>query len=157
MIYFISIADDPAAPVKIGHTSQDASARLAALQTGHPQRLAVLATVPGGYDVENELHRAFATDRLHGEWFRRSEAISGAIKLAGAGKDALRRPMAGKSAPEAAKPHVARARAQEAAQARKAGRPRIGEADRTLTALRPWEAAGMSRATWFRRQKEGRG
>lgn len=36
----------------------------------------------------------------------------------------------------------------------KKGRPRIGEQGATLTASEPWKAAGMSRATWYRRQKE---
>jgi hypothetical protein len=34
------------------------------------------------------------------------------------------------------------------------GRPRLEDAGKTLAAQRPWEAAGMSRATWFRREKE---
>lgn len=36
------------------------------------------------------------------------------------------------------------------------GRPRIGEEGKTLAALRPWEAEGMSRRTWYRRQAEQR-
>jgi hypothetical protein len=39
---------------------------------------------------------------------------------------------------------------------RKTGRPRIEERAKTLRALAPWKAAGMSRATWFRRQAERR-
>jgi hypothetical protein len=37
---------------------------------------------------------------------------------------------------------------------RKTGRPRLEDRASTLTATKPWEAAGMSRTTWFRRQKE---
>ena len=34
----------------------------------------------------------------------------------------------------------------------KRGRPRIGE-----VRTKPWEAAGMSRATWYRRRREAKG
>lgn len=40
---------------------------------------------------------------------------------------------------------------------RKAGRPVKGSESKTLTAAAPWEAAGVSRATWYRRQAEKRG
>jgi hypothetical protein len=33
------------------------------------------------------------------------------------------------------------------------GRPRTGTATETITATKPWTAAGMSRATWYRRMK----
>ncbi|MDE2101669.1 MAG: hypothetical protein KGL39_30765 [Patescibacteria group bacterium] len=36
----------------------------------------------------------------------------------------------------------------------KRGRPRIEDRDKTLKVLRPWESCGMSRSTWYRRQKE---
>lgn len=36
------------------------------------------------------------------------------------------------------------------------GRPRVEDREKTLAATRPWEAAGVSRRTWFRRQKEGK-
>ena len=36
------------------------------------------------------------------------------------------------------------------------GRPRIGAKGQTLTARKPWEAEGMSRTTWYRRQLEKR-
>ena len=34
------------------------------------------------------------------------------------------------------------------------GRPRLENVSTTLVATRPWDALGMSRASWFRRQKE---
>jgi hypothetical protein len=34
------------------------------------------------------------------------------------------------------------------------GRPRIEDRQQTLAATRPWEVAGMSRSTWFRRQAQ---
>ena len=33
------------------------------------------------------------------------------------------------------------------------GRPRTGTASETITAAKPWAAAGLSRATWYRRMK----
>ena len=39
---------------------------------------------------------------------------------------------------------------------RKRGRPRLEDAASTLEATRPWDALGMSRRTWYRRQKEGK-
>ena len=43
-----------------------------------------------------------------------------------------------------------------AATTRKTGRPRIGDAGKTIEAKKPWLKAGMSRTTWFRRQREKR-
>jgi hypothetical protein len=39
---------------------------------------------------------------------------------------------------------------------RKFQKPRIEERHKTLAATKPWEALGMSRRTWYRRQKERR-
>lgn len=41
---------------------------------------------------------------------------------------------------------------QSAKAKRRSGRPLNSERDKTLTATKPWEALGMSRRTWFRRQ-----
>ena len=38
----------------------------------------------------------------------------------------------------------------------KTGRPRANQRDNTLAATKPWEAAKVSRRTWFRRQAETR-
>ena len=38
----------------------------------------------------------------------------------------------------------------------KVGRPRIEDIGQTLVTLRPWVALGMSRASWYRRKKEGK-
>ena len=46
--------------------------------------------------------------------------------------------------------------AQSGATFTKIGRPRIEDRDKTLTARKPWEALGMSRATWYKRQAEKR-
>ena len=48
---------------------------------------------------------------------------------------------------------------REAAFNRPRGRPRVDDKAAqaaTLTALKPWVAAGMSRATWYKRRAEGK-
>ncbi len=54
--------------VKIGRAN-DIGRRLKSLQTGSPAPLVVLATWPGGAELEHEMHVKYAEYRLHGEWF----------------------------------------------------------------------------------------
>jgi hypothetical protein len=62
--------------VKIGHTSGLLTrTRMASLQTGCPEPLQLYYEVAGGIELEAELHKKFATDRLLGEWFQYSKAI----------------------------------------------------------------------------------
>ncbi|QNJ56138.1 G-I-Y Y-I-G endonuclease [Mycobacterium phage Heath] len=65
-VYFIA---DELGHVKIG-TSKAPLARLEELQAGNPTRLRLVQSFPGGHDVELELHRHYATYRMHGEWFK---------------------------------------------------------------------------------------
>lgn len=69
--YFIA-GDDGA--IKIG-TALDVAKRLKGLQTSHPTKLSVLASVPGGRGAEQDYHARFAEHRLHGEWFARHPDI----------------------------------------------------------------------------------
>lgn len=55
--------------VKIGFTATEPSARLASLQTGSPERLRLVAVVPGSIELERCLHDLLRASRLHGEWF----------------------------------------------------------------------------------------
>lgn len=55
--------------LKIGTTEQYVGRRLRALQTGSPERLAIIATIPGDCTLERELHKRFVGYRQHGEWF----------------------------------------------------------------------------------------
>lgn len=56
-------------PIKIGHTG-DLRGRLATFQVASPVELKVLVTIPGGgCDLERLLHKRFAKNRIHGEWF----------------------------------------------------------------------------------------
>lgn len=72
--------------------------------------------------------------------FRDLGLISGADLLA---KEEPR--CAGSAAGEATSASPARSRG---------GRPRIEDRGRTIEALKPWEAARMSRRTWYRRKAE---
>lgn len=64
--------------VKIGR-AKNVGARVADLQTGHSQRLRLLAVVVGGRPVERAYQRRFAKDREGGEWFRPSAELMACI------------------------------------------------------------------------------
>jgi hypothetical protein len=70
-IYFMGAAGGP---IKIGH-AKDPVSRLAEVQTGHPARLVLIATVQGPASLERQYHAKFAHRRLHGEWFERCAEI----------------------------------------------------------------------------------
>lgn len=63
-VYFIKSQ----AAIKIG-VSYNPKKRLKAIQTGHADRLELIAWCGGDETVEREYHRRFAAHRLHGEWF----------------------------------------------------------------------------------------
>jgi hypothetical protein len=71
-VYFVQANEG--GPIKIG-VAIDVRRRLSGLQNGSPMRLHVLGVVPGDRRLEVELHGRFAADRLHGEWFRETEAL----------------------------------------------------------------------------------
>jgi len=56
---------------KIG-LSQDPQTRLRSLQTGSGRVLSILASGPGGPDLEQKLHQRYASKHTVGEWFRLS-------------------------------------------------------------------------------------
>jgi hypothetical protein len=66
-VYFIQAGHD--GPIKIGF-AVDPAERLAMLQTGNHVELFLAAAMPGGIDLEQELHARFAEGRIRGEWFR---------------------------------------------------------------------------------------
>jgi len=71
-VYFVA---DDACRVKIGHTKSAPSSRLGSLQTGHPEKLEVMAFLPGSRATEARFHRSFAGARLVGEWFSGSDEL----------------------------------------------------------------------------------
>lgn len=79
-VYFISAGDvmNDGTPVKIGWAA-DPRARLDQLQTGHHEQLELVAVVPGGEALEQQLHRDLSGDHIRGEWFRSSSALRGMV------------------------------------------------------------------------------
>ena len=71
LVYFIASV---AGPIKIGMAA-DPVKRLTALQTGHHERLSILAICDGGRVQEMAYHRKYARHRLSGEWFTRHPDI----------------------------------------------------------------------------------
>jgi len=67
--------------IKIGFASFPVE-RFASMLTGCPIPLSLLASTPGGPTLENYLHKRFAADRSHGEWFRRSPDLDAVIASA---------------------------------------------------------------------------
>lgn len=64
--------------VKIG-VSRDPRGRLAQLQRNHQRTLRLVGVVPGGREVERQIHERFASSRLRGEWFRVTEELEAFI------------------------------------------------------------------------------
>ena len=65
-VYFAQC--DNGGPVKIGMSNNPIS-RVYALNTSNPSKVHLLATMPGGRELEREMHERFAGYRLNGEWF----------------------------------------------------------------------------------------
>lgn len=61
-------------PIKIG-CSRYPSARISTIGLWSPVRLELVASAKGSFAHENALHRKFAAQRLHGEWFEYSASL----------------------------------------------------------------------------------
>lgn len=72
MIYFIQAGDG--GPVKIGYAT-DVAARVRELQCGNHVRLRLLRSIEGGRAAEAWFHRAYAAQRMRGEWFAFAESM----------------------------------------------------------------------------------
>lgn len=72
IIYFITAGEGR--PIKIGF-STNVQQRLESLQTGNHEQLVLLAEITGSKRDEILIHRAFASDRVRGEWFARSTTL----------------------------------------------------------------------------------
>lgn len=76
MIYLLRAGTiDP--QIKIGWVADPTTIhdRIRTLQTGNPNPIALVATLPGDRARESQLHRQFAHLRIQGEWFRSDPAI----------------------------------------------------------------------------------
>lgn len=88
MTVYFAVARAKSDAVKIGVTT-NISKREIALDGGVPGGVSILATLPGGMDVESYLHEKFAHHRLNGEWFAHSEEIKDFIVDVKNGKPGL--------------------------------------------------------------------
>jgi len=70
-VYFIGPEHGP---IKIG-SARDPYERLLNLQVASADQLYIYAVADGGYEAEKDLHREFASERIRGEWYRRSERL----------------------------------------------------------------------------------
>lgn len=80
IVYFLRAGDF----VKIGKATGNPMSRIAALKTGCPFKIDVIAYIPGGITEERELHRKFSHIKSHGEWFRADPALLEHIESIGA-------------------------------------------------------------------------
>lgn len=77
LVYFVRVDDAPF--VKIGHTT-DLAHRLFTIQTDHWRPVWLALVMPGGPELERELHGRFADDRHLGEWFSLTDSIERFIR-----------------------------------------------------------------------------
>lgn len=70
-VYFVR---EENGPVKIGWGAKPRR-RMAAMQSGNPRRLHLLAYFPATRSVERDLHERFSDLRLSGEWFQPHPAL----------------------------------------------------------------------------------
>ena len=76
-VYFIR--NSGTGQIKIG-IAVDPNHRIKTLQTGSADRLELLGTMPGGRELESELHDRFAETRVGGEWFEPSGELADYIE-----------------------------------------------------------------------------
>jgi hypothetical protein len=83
LIYFIKPVGMEG-PIKIG-CSEMPDGRLETFMAWSPWPLEMLATVPGHFPQERFLHRCFAANRSHLEWFHVTSLLLETIAMAKAG------------------------------------------------------------------------
>lgn len=71
-VYFIQSGDD--GPIKIGK-ARNPEYRLAHFQTGNPEKLHLLGTIPAAPSLEGKLHGMVEQYRIRGEWFEPSRPV----------------------------------------------------------------------------------
>ncbi|QPF81635.1 GIY-YIG nuclease family protein [Bradyrhizobium genosp. L] len=77
-IYFIKPRGQ-AGPIKIGF-SKSLGERFGSISTASPLLLEIIGSTPGSLEDERFLHRCFAEQHSHGEWFYPSAALHAAIE-----------------------------------------------------------------------------
>ena len=77
VVYFLQMGIE--GPIKIG-TARNLKKRMAALST--PDPLQVLATIEGGREIEQQIHKALAKYRRRQEWFENVAEVRAVCSLA---------------------------------------------------------------------------
>lgn len=75
-VYFIQ---RQSGPIKIGFT-KNLKQRLSALRTSSAEPLTLLGHIPGGKEIEAELHARLSAHRLKGEWFNAASEVIAEIE-----------------------------------------------------------------------------
>lgn len=71
VVYFLRAGEF----IKVGKATGSARNRVSQLKTGCPFKIEIMATVPGGYELERSIHRRFQSSRAHGEWFHATQEL----------------------------------------------------------------------------------
>jgi Meiotically up-regulated gene 113 len=71
-VYVIQAEGD--SPIKVGR-AVDVPKRIRTLQTGNPRRLGLLRVMPGGVELEAQLHLRLRESRMQGEWFDGEQVV----------------------------------------------------------------------------------
>jgi len=79
-------------PIKIGHTAKALKWRVNNMQSGNPETLYLLASMPGDRQFEQDLHQLFARHRLVREWFVPAPELLWLIEELAREENALRHP-----------------------------------------------------------------
>lgn len=77
VVYFVRNEENGL--VKIGF-SADLQHRLRRMRVDASAALTLIGTIPGGPAAERAAHRRFEADRVHGEWFKASDALERVAK-----------------------------------------------------------------------------
>jgi len=67
--------------IKIGFTI-DVQKRISCIRTMSPSPVKLLGFMEGGRDKESALHKKFASTRMHGEWFKKTDSLLNLIREA---------------------------------------------------------------------------
>lgn len=78
-VYFIQ-AGGPSGPIKIGYTTGNPHRRMRKLQTGNPEELHLLVSIPGERAHEQELLDRFKALSMRGEWLRADPRLLGFVE-----------------------------------------------------------------------------
>ena len=73
-VYLIQSGRGTGRPIKIG-VAKTINKRIESLQTGNPEEIFLIVafranSTAHAYQLESNLHKFFASDRIRGEWFR---------------------------------------------------------------------------------------